>query len=97
MWNKIEYRDFCDVPRVFGIIHNQKVYLFDCKFDEDIDDYPEVYKVYRFDEFDFKAKDWEQQIAGNPIFLGEIGVADVKFDSTRRKEVNMDLFERLLQ
>ena len=44
----IEYLGFWDVPRNFLVRFQGKSYLFDCPFDDDLDDYPESYSVYSF-------------------------------------------------
>ena len=39
-WANIQYRDFYDVPRIFVADYQGRLYLFDCPFDEALDDYP---------------------------------------------------------
>ena len=43
---EIIYRDFWDVPRIFITRYRDKQYLFDCSFDEWLEDYPQLYQVY---------------------------------------------------
>jgi cytochrome oxidase Cu insertion factor (SCO1/SenC/PrrC family) len=92
MWEQIEYRDFWDVPRLFIVRHKDKVYLFDCRFDEEKDEYPDFYKAYLFNEHDVGAKHWEEISTNYAPSLGEVKVLAVKFDVTRRKEIDSEIF-----
>jgi hypothetical protein len=46
-WTAICYRDFYDVPRLFLTAYHGEQYLFDCPFDEELNDYPDRYRVYQ--------------------------------------------------
>jgi hypothetical protein len=46
-WAPIRYRDFYDLPRIFITSYNGQDYLFDCPFDDELDDYPDSYRVYQ--------------------------------------------------
>lgn len=40
-------RDFHDVPRfILGMDELSNYWIFDCAFDDDMDEYPDEYKVY---------------------------------------------------
>ena len=45
-WAPIRYRDFYDVPRIFLANYRGRLYLFDCPFDEETEDFPDFYHVY---------------------------------------------------
>ena len=45
-WYNIEYREFHDVPRIVIASKGSDTFLFDCPFDEEIDEYPDYYRVY---------------------------------------------------
>jgi len=94
VWEKIEYRDFWDVPRLFIVRCNEKVYLFNSKFDDEIDDYPDFYRVYLFNESDVESKNWEEKISDETTYLGEILIRDIKFDATRRREIDGEILNR---
>jgi hypothetical protein len=94
MWEKIEYREFWDVPRLFIVRHNEMIYLFNSKFDAERDDYPDFYKVYLLKESDVESKNWEEKISEGSPFLGEIQIRDIKFDVTRRKDIDGEIFSR---
>ena len=44
-WATIRYRDFYDIPRIFIVTLNGKLFLFDCAFDDEIDDYSELSRL----------------------------------------------------
>ncbi|HEX4139654.1 MAG TPA: hypothetical protein VHY09_04855 [Candidatus Methylacidiphilales bacterium] len=88
---KISYREFSDVPRFFIIRLDCNVWLFDCRFDESIDEYPEVYKVYSLPKELLPDDDWNR-IAEAGNYLGTVKVADLKFDETKRQELDLDFF-----
>ncbi|HEY3135996.1 MAG TPA: hypothetical protein VGL29_08205, partial [Blastocatellia bacterium] len=46
-WPTIRYRDFYDVPRIFIMTYNSKLYLFDCPLDDELDEYSDRYRVYQ--------------------------------------------------
>lgn len=93
----IIYRDFYDVPRVFLVFHRGQQLLFESVFDEERDDYSDVYDVYLLPPLG------PEEIAGSWEFIskravrrvGRLLVSDVRFDSTRRKSVDPDVLDRL--
>jgi hypothetical protein len=73
--------------------------LFDCAFDEETEDYPDDYQVYAMpdlDELDLSGS-WVQLPQKALRSLGAVPVAEVAFDSTRRKALEPALLDRLLQ
>jgi len=93
----IQYRGFWDVPRIFLARHQGQTYLFDCPFSEDLDDYPDVFKVYLIPDLtDVELpKDWTTLPKKAIRYLGEIPVAHVRFDPTRRQSIDSSIFEEL--
>jgi hypothetical protein len=47
---RIMYRDFYDVPRVFLVRYKQHLYLFESAFDDQGDDYSQTYDIYLMPE-----------------------------------------------
>ena len=45
-WLPIRYRDFYDLPRAVVVEFRDEMYLFDCLFDREIDEYESTYTVY---------------------------------------------------
>lgn len=95
----ITYRDFYDLPRIFLVTHEGLRFLFDCKFDDDFDDYPDFYKVFLMPPL--QARDlngsWDQLSASATKYLGDVSVNAVKFDSTRRKSIDVQVIRDLLK
>ncbi len=94
----IDYRGFYDVPRNFLVKHRGVQFLFSCPFDEDEDRYPESYKVYVLDRIQEQhlQADWEDLPAKASQLLGAVPVSDVRFDPTRRKEIDAAVLDNLL-
>jgi hypothetical protein len=97
-WAKIRYRDFYDVPRIFIITHNGKLYLFDCPFDDELDDYADRYQVYQLAAIseDELQGSWERLPERAVSALGEIAVSDVQFDKTTRNSIDTAVLEELI-
>jgi len=96
-WTPIRYRDFWDVPRIFFATRRGRLYLFDCQFDEAVEDYPEEYQVFEMPpltDVDF-AGSWADLWRKAVRKVGDIPVAAVRFDPTRRKEIGAEVFDRL--
>lgn len=97
-WATIRYRDFYDLPRIFITSYNGKQYLFDCPFDDELDDYPNSYRVYQLpalSEAELQGS-WQRLPARAVIFLGAIQVAAVEFDPTKRESINTAIIRELL-
>lgn len=82
-----QYRDFWDVPRIFLALKDDYLLLFDCKFNEEKDDYEEEYKVFIMPELsnDEISGSWHQLSEKAIKCLGKIFVNEVKFDGSKRK------------
>ena len=93
----ITYRDFWDVPRIFVARRNGAMLLFDCAFDETTEDYPDFYRVYLLPDLrdDDLAGSWDKLHLKARRSLGEILVASVRFDETRRRAVATNLLDAL--
>jgi hypothetical protein len=87
---EIIYRDFWDVPRIFIARHDDKQYLFDCKFNQSADDYEQTYQVYILSELAEDELDgsWEDLSEKAEIRIGEVLVSSVVFDPTRRRAID---------
>jgi hypothetical protein len=97
-WATICYRDFYDVPRIFIATHDGKPYLFDCPFDDELDDYSDRYRVYQLPAIseDELQGTWERLPERAVSLLGEIPVAAVQFDTTKRNSINTALLDELI-
>jgi hypothetical protein len=94
----IKYRDFYDVPRIFLTSHEGVHFLFDCKFDDALDEYPNSYKVYLMpplSDSDLSGS-WDGLPKLAIRYVGEVPLSDVKFDRTLRSEIDTKVIEDLL-
>ena len=87
MWLPIEYRDFHDVPRMLIAEHNGQVFLFDCPFDREADEYGTDFRVYRLNARP-TGTSWAS-LAEHGDYVGSIAVDSVRFDSTRRGAIDV--------
>ena len=96
-WIPIRYLGFWDVPRNFFVRWGDQLLLFDCPFDDELDDYPDDYAVYQMPEL--MLKDIESNWIGLPDkairVVGHVPITDVKFDGTRRRAIRSEIFSRL--
>lgn len=94
-WLPIRYRGYWDVPRIFLVRHANNLYLFDCPFSEELDDYPDVFTVYLLPEIPDAAtpNDWTTLPALALNVVGRVPVSAVQFDPTRRAAIAADVFD----
>jgi len=77
-----------------------EVLVLDCRFDDELDEYPAHYHVYLLpalsdDEIDTRWQDFASVAIRE---LGDLPVADVEFDATRRRELRAPwLSERMAE
>jgi hypothetical protein len=93
----IQYMGFWDVPLVFLARHQGQTYLFDCPFDEELDDYLDRYRVYLMPsvhENDLP-KDWTTLSARATRYLGDVAVKSVRFDPTGRQSIDAAIFDEI--
>lgn len=95
---RINYRGYWDVPRVFFVDYLGRTYLFDCTFDEDLDDYPDVFEVFLMPPLteEEMAGSWADHWKKAIRKIGDVPVNAVQFDPTRRKTIHSGVFDRLL-
>jgi hypothetical protein len=85
----VEYRGFSDVPRCFVIVEQGRLFFFDCRFDDALDDFPSEYDVYELlmrSVADLPAN-WEELDQAPQIHKGKVAVADIVFDESKRKKI----------
>ncbi len=98
-WVSIRYRDFYDLPRIFIASYEGRQYLFDCPFDDELDDYPASYRVYQLPgltEEELQGS-WKHLPERALAFLGMVPVSAVQFDPAKRERVNTAIFSDLLR
>lgn len=89
---KIHFYEFWDVPRIFTLRLDCDNLLFDSSFDESIDDYSEYYKVYALPLSVPIDDDWPRLIK-EASYWGKVKISDVKFDESKRREIDLALFD----
>lgn len=98
-WAPITYRGFWDVPRIFLTRHNNQLFLFACAFSEELDDYPDEYAVFLMPpglHEENLPTDWTTLRGMADRRLGEIPVARVAFDPTKRNQVDTAVLHELI-
>jgi hypothetical protein len=94
----LDYRDFHDVPRVFIVEWRGKLLLFDCAFDDELDEYPDDYNVHEIAKDISIPRDWTDISAFATRVCGQIPVREVVFDKTNRRQMNSAILdERAVQ
>src|SRR5262245_38860413 len=96
-WSPIQYMGFYDVPLIFLTRYQGETYLFDCPFDEELEDDSEFYKVYVVPSFadEDLPKDWTTLHTRATRYLGEVPVTSVRFDPTKRQSVDASIIKEL--
>ncbi len=93
----IAYRDFYDVPRTAVVFAGDERLLLDCPFDEEREDYPAVYQVFRLPNgYAPPSGSWTSIVEDALEHLGAIDVASVRFDERRREAVRADALRPFL-
>ena len=94
---QIQYRDFYDVPRMFLAEPDGVQFLFDCPFDEALDDYPDAYEVFvlpRLTREDLHGS--REGLSGRAIqHLGRVPTSWVIFDPSGRKAIDASVLRGL--
>ena len=91
-WSRIAYREFCDVPRAVIAQRDGSLYLFDSRFDDDLDCYLEHYEVWRLPLLP------EEQLVGSWVGLEKlalerlpnVGLRDLPFEVSSRNTSDAD-------
>jgi hypothetical protein len=83
------YSGFWDVPRLFSVRVDGGYLLFDCEFDDVVDDYSSVYRVTLVRSESELTSDATRSAAETSPLLGEVPVADINFDESRRRFVEI--------
>ena len=80
----------------FLVEFNNRLVLFDCSFDEALDDYPDRYMVYLMPQLSRIQldSDWKNLPQFAAAILGPVAVRDLSFDESKRKTIDFDLAER---
>ncbi len=93
----ITYRDFYDIPRMFCVRYGGQLYLFDCPFHQETDEYCAYYTVYTLPDLTEKqlAGSWEQLPQHATVEIGKIETNRVRFDASLRQFMHNEVFHGL--
>lgn len=85
------YRDFWDFPRLFIIeLNDGNLLLFDCKFNDETEDYDDVFQVYLIPPIGDEEMlgSWANLSMKAIRYVGEVGINELRFDDTKRKYID---------
>ena len=93
----LAYRDFYDLPRAFIVgVPKGGLLLFDCSFDEVLDDYATNYRVIALPmPIEALPADWRQLGSQPEQIVAEIDTHELLFDASRRQTVTIPNAELL--
>ena len=91
-------RCYWDFPRLFIVAYAGEHFLFECAFDDDLDDYPDEFHVFRMPPVSGQELEgsWENISSLAIDCLGAIPASDIRFDQTRRQSIDSVVLETLL-
>jgi len=100
--NILTYMLYWDFARIFLIKYNGLLYAFECRFEEDIDDYPDSFSVYKvLDLLKEKHNDTDELrcLLGNYLEYEEdvfvkIPISEFTFDATRKTMIKDDFLQK---
>lgn len=98
IWLPIKYREFYDIPRVFLVDFQGSSFFFDCPFDDNLDNYPDFFTVYRLrnDLRDqVESLSWKD-LSNSLEKIGVVYIDKVEFDVTKRGFVADRIFEQII-
>ncbi|MBX9585248.1 MAG: hypothetical protein K2X87_33500 [Gemmataceae bacterium] len=87
-WVPFSYRGYHDVPRIILVRRGGQVFLFNCPFSVELDDYPDEYEVFLLPPDTHEENlptDWTLLRDSAVCRLGSVPVDRVTFDPTRQK------------
>jgi hypothetical protein len=96
-WLPIQYRDFYDIPRLIVVERGGQLYLFDCPFDDESDEYSDHFTVYRLPSSARGRLDdpsW-LDLAQLGEVVGRVTTDGTEFDPSRRRFLSDAVFRRL--
>ena len=95
----IEYGEFYDFPRQITFQLGGEWFFLSSAFDEERDDYPDVYEVYLLpfrSEEEFQANPYYWRDLSAAVHLGQIPISDIGLDETRRRSIDARTIEKWL-
>ena len=92
-----QYVEFYDVPRCILIRHQGVHLLLQSWFDEELDEYSNVYSVYKVPTVDTQLISFSLEFFQTPMeHLGEIPINRVTFDASKRQELDASVLDEFV-
>src|SRR5690242_20366093 len=90
------YRDFWDFPRIFLVDYNDSLILFDCKLNEETEEYEDKFQIFLMPKLTEQELNGSWNLfSGKAIkFLGEISINAISFDESKREFIEDDVFAK---
>ena len=97
-WTPMRYREFWDVPRIFLVPYQGIWFLFECPLDEAVEDFRDSYRLYVIPQGSEEelAGSWDRLHEKATQYSGEVAVAQVHFDSSKRREIETKILDDLM-
>lgn len=95
-WVGFEYREFFDVPRSIVVSLEDRLVLLESAFSDEASDYSDDYELYVLPRDVDLSGSWTDLATAAVRRLGAIPVADVQFDPSRRRLLNIACLRPLL-
>jgi hypothetical protein len=89
----IQYGGFYDVPLSFEVRYQGRLFAFDCRFDEAIDEYPDFYRVYLLPD---PPGPWEHWSSNAIHHFGQVSIQKIRFDQTKRRAIDSTILDELI-
>jgi hypothetical protein len=94
-----QYVEFYDVPRALALRYKGKLVLLQSAFDEAQDGYPDHYTIYLLPdrvEEQLRKGSWSFLAELALQSLGQIPIANVQFDATKRKCLDASILDEFI-
>jgi hypothetical protein len=93
----IDYRDFWDYPRIFLVRHGGRLFLFDCEFDEETEDFRDDYKIYLMPEIfrEDRQGSWVDFPRRAIRYLCSLPAQSIPFADPEKKSIDASILDNL--
>jgi hypothetical protein len=83
------YSGFYDVPLLFSVKARDGYLVFDCEFDDELDDYPDCYQVKLVLTTEQMTGEEQRAALPSAVSIGSIPKVELQFDDTQRASVRL--------
>jgi len=96
---RFQFGGFYDVPRHLTLRCLDKMFYLKSEFNEELDDYESTYSVYEIDESvadSAQSGSWDFRKNTQMTYIGDIQIADVRFDPRKHEELDATCLDALI-